>query len=254
MTEPRGPQAPAPIAARLWGALKNSLTDEDPVASARRARLQAGQSGSDPAARAAAALPAAGADADADAGAGSAAPPAPLAPMARALLDQVLSRATAYTALTEKLAPLAAVIADERMRYQAAYALIKASRSVEQVVQAIDLQHMQALEAEAARFAAQLQAKEHAEIDARRAELQRLESDVAVATAQAARLREEARARIREVELGLQRDGERRELLAREIDARQHELAGVQQRFEAAAGATRQALQVARATVLRHLG
>ena len=45
-----------------------------------------------------------------------------------ALLGQVLSKATAYTALTEKLSPLESIIADERTRYQAAYALIKGCR------------------------------------------------------------------------------------------------------------------------------
>ncbi len=223
------------LGAQLWGVMKGALIDEDPIAAARRAKLQAG------------------ADAPADKADAAPAANAPLSPMAATLMAQVLAKATAYTALTEKLAPLEAIVLDERTRYQAAYALIRSSRSVDQVVQAIDMQHAPALEAEASRFAAQLEDKERQEIGARSQELQSLTAGIDAAAQQVARLREDAEQRIREIESTVSRDRERQAQLTREIDAKRQELAGVKRQFDAAARAVAQALDAAKATVRRHL-
>ena len=224
------------LGAQLWGAVKGALIDEDPVAATRRAKLQGSR-----------------APADAPAPAAVDAPPAAMSPMAAALMAQVLSKATAYTALTEKLAPLETIVVDERTRYQAAYALIKSSRSVDQVVQAIAMQHLPALEAEAARFGAQLEDKERQEIVARSQELQALTTNIDAAAQQVARLRADTEARIQQIEATVARDRERQALLTREIDAKRQELAGVQRQFDAAARSVAQALDAAKATVLRHL-
>ena len=225
------------LGAQLWGAVKDALIDEDPIAAARRAKLQGTRAPPDPPA---AAVP------DAT--------PAAMSPMAQALMAQVLSKATAYTALTEKLAPLETIVVDERTRYLAAYALIKSSRSVEQVVQAIAMQHLPVLEAEAARFGAQLEDKERQEIGARSQELQTLTTGIDAAAQQVARLREDSEARIRQIEATVARDRERQAALTREIDTKRHELADVQRQFDAAARSVAQALDAAKATVLRHLG
>jgi hypothetical protein len=222
------------LGAQLWGAMKGALIDEDPIAAARRAKPQASTA----------------TEQKADA------PPAgatPMSPMAATLMAQVLAKATAYTALTEKLAPLESIVVDERTRYQAAFALIRNSRSVDQVVQAIDLQHVPALEAEAGRFAAQLEDRERQEIGARSQELQSLTASIDAAAQQVARLREDAEQRIRQIEATVSRDRERQAQLTREIDAKRQELAGVQRQFDAAARAVAQGLQAAKATVHRHL-
>ena len=238
MTEHRETENKPGLGAQLWGAVKVALIDEDPVAVARRAKLQGGK----PPAQAPG-VPAAAALA-----------PAPMSPMATTLMAQVLAKATAYTALTEKLEPLESIVVDERTRYQAAYALIKSSRSVDQVVQAIDMQHLPALEAEAARFAAQLEDKQRAEVGARSQELQALTTNIDAAAQQGARLREDAENRIRQIEATVARDRERQALLTREIEAKRQELAGVQHQFDGAAKAVAQALEAAKATVLRYLG
>ena len=220
------------LGAQLWGAMKGALIDEDPVTATRRAKLQGGTDATPQKAEAST---------------------APLSPMAATLMAQVLAKATAYTALTEKLAPLETIIVDERTRYQAACALIKSSRSVEQVVQAIDMQHVPALEAEASRFAAQLEDKERQEIGARSQELQSLTAGIDAAAQQVARLREDTEQRIRQIEATVSRDRERQAQLTREVDAKRQELAGVQRQFDAAARAVAQALEAAKATVRRHL-
>ena len=238
MTESRETESNKPgLGAQLWGAVKDALIDEDPVAVARRAKLQGGK-----------------ACAPAQAGATeTTVAPSTLPPMAATLLAQVLAKPTAYTALTEKLAPLESIVLDERTRYQAAYALIRNSRTVDQLVQAIDMQHMQALEAEAARFATQLDEKERAEVGARSQELQALTTGIDAAARQVARLREDAESRIAQIEATVARDRERQAVLTREIDVRRHELAGVQRQFDGAAKAVAQALEAAKATVQRHL-
>lgn len=242
MTDTRDTDTPDGLGAHLWGALKNALTDEDPVAQARRAKLQGGKA------------PAATTLASArDEPAAEPAARAPMSPMAAALLAQVLSKATAYTALAEKLSPLESIIADERTRYQAAYALIKGSRSVEQVVQSIDMQHMQALEAEAARFATQLREKERAEIGTRSSQAQTLGASIDAAGQEMTRLRVDLDARIQQIEATVARDRERLAEVTQEIDAKRQELAGVQQQFDAAAAAVQEALARAKATVLRYL-
>jgi hypothetical protein len=222
------------LGAQLWGAVRVALIDEDPVVAARRAKMQGGKTPAPAAAEAAVA-------------------PAAMSPMASTLLAQVLARPTAYTALTEKLAPLESIVLDERTRYQAAYALIRGSRTVEQVVQAIDMQHMQALESEAGRFAAQLEDKERAEIGARSQELQALTTNIDAAAQQVARLRQDTEARIGQIEATVARDRERQALLAREVDAKRQELASVQRQFDAAAKSVAHALDAAKATVLRYL-
>ncbi len=219
--------------AQLWGAMKGALVDEDPINATRRAKLQGN------------AAPAEKTEA---------AQTAPMSQMAATLMAQVLAKATAYTALTEKLAPLESIVIDERTRYQAAYALIKSSRSVDQVLQAIDMQHVPALEAEASRFAAQLEDKERAEIGARSQELQSLTGGIDAAAQQVAKLREDTEQRIQQIEATVARDRERQARLTREIDAKRQELAGVQRQFDAAARAVAQALEGAKATVRRHLG
>jgi chromosome segregation ATPase len=230
------------LGSQLWSALKNALTDEDPIAQARRTKLQGG--------KASVAATPAGTRTE------TAAEPtarAPMSPMAAALLEQVLSKATAYTALTEKLAPLESIIVDERTRYQAAYALIKGSRSVEQLVQSIDMQHMQALEAEAGRFAAQLREKERVEIGTRSSESQTLSAHIDAASQQMAELREELEARIGQIQVTVARDRERLAQVTQEIDAKRQELAGVQQQFDAAAATVQEALARAKAMVLCYL-
>jgi hypothetical protein len=238
MTDHRETANKPGLGAQLWGAVKDVLIDEDPVAVARRAKLQGGKPS---------------APAEATAPAGPAVAPSTLAPMAASLLAQVLAKPTAYTALTEKLAPLEAIVLDERTRYQAAYALIRNSRTVDQLVQAIDMQHVQALEAETARFAAQLDEKERAQIGGRSQELQALTTGIDAAAQQVARLRADAETRIAQIEATVARDRERQAVLVREIDACRHELAGVQRQFDGAAKAVAQALEAAKATVLRHL-
>lgn len=76
------------------------------------------------------------------------------------LMQIVMGKTTAYTALIEAITPLENFIPDEKSRYKAAYAIVGKSRSIDQIIQAIDLQHFQTIEDEFQRFKAQIQSRE----------------------------------------------------------------------------------------------
>jgi chromosome segregation ATPase len=120
-------------------------------------------------------------------------------------------------------------------------------------VRAIDMQHMQALEAEASRFATQLREKERVEIGARASESQTLSANIDAASQQVVRLRVELDTRIQQIEVAVARDRERLAEVTQEIDAKRQELAGAQQQFDAAAAMVQESLARAKATVLRYL-
>lgn len=235
MTDTRQAQAKPGLGTQLWGALKSAVVQDDPIAEARRAK---------------AARPAADA---APAATPATVPTEALSPMAAALLKVVLSKATAYTALTDKLAPLEPIVADERTRYQAAYALIKSSRTVEQVVQSIDMQHMQAVDDEVARFAGQMKDKERTAIGAREEEARALTSKAEAAGQQIEMLRRDLEDRIRELEAGAAKDRQRLDAVTREIEDQRQNLDVVRRQFDSAVDQVRDVLKAARVRVLTFL-
>ena len=81
------------------------------------------------------------------------APASVTAGLANKLVQTVLGRKSAYTALMDATEPMKSIIPDEETRTKAAFAVIHASqqRTVEQVMQAIDL-HASDLEGEEMRF------------------------------------------------------------------------------------------------------
>jgi hypothetical protein len=180
-------------------------------------------------------------------------PPLPNSPMTKSLMEQVLNRATAYTALTEAMTPLEEIIPDEMTRYRAAFAVIKKSRSLDQVIQAIDLQHMQVLDDEMLRFASQAKQKEAADIDSRIAEAQTLKGNIEAAELQAVKLREDIETRIRTIQEGVQRDSLRVDEINREVNEKRQAIASVQRQFDGAAASVRESLLQAKAKILKYL-
>jgi uncharacterized coiled-coil protein SlyX len=169
------------------------------------------------------------------------------------LSQLVLSRATAYTALTEAMTPLADIIPDEMTRYRAAFAVIKKSRTLEQVIQAIDLQHMQILEGEVTRFTAQAKEKEGSEVHARISEAKTLNAKIEAANAQVVSIRQEMEARIREIEEGVQRDRKRIDDINREVEEKRAAIASVQHQFDGAVSSVKESLLQEKANILKYL-
>ncbi|MDB5771355.1 MAG: hypothetical protein JWM42_1729 [Burkholderia sp.] len=187
----------------------------------------------------------------------SSATPAPVSasnsPMAASLSQLVLSRATAYTALVEAMGPLAEIIPDEITRYRAAFAVIKKGRTLEQVIQAIDLQHMQIVEDEVTRFTAQAKQKEDAEIHSPTSEVNTLNARIEAANAQIAGIRQETEARIREMEEGTRRDRKRIDDINREVEEKRVAIASVQRQFDGAVSSVKESLLQEKAKILKYL-
>lgn len=174
-------------------------------------------------------------------------------PMTAHLLEQVLSRATAYTALNDAIKPLEEIIPDEMTRYRAAFAVIKKNRSLDQVIQAIDMQHMQAVDDEVARFAAQAKQKEVTDINARVTEAQTLKDNVDAAGVQITKLREETENRIRVVEDAVQRDRARLDEIERELLEKRQAIALIETQFNSAVASVKDTLTQNKAKIVRYL-
>ena len=173
--------------------------------------------------------------------------------MAASLLEQVLNRATAYIALTDAIKPLEEIIPDEMTRYRAAFAIVKKNRSLDQVLQAIDMQHLQILEDEVTRFAGQAKQKEATDINVLVAEAKTLTDNVEAAAQQTIKLREETENRIRIVEEAAQRDRTRVDEIERDLLEKRQAIAQVESQFNSAVASVRNSLLQSKAKILKYL-
>lgn len=181
--------------------------------------------------------------------------PAPMAdsPMYANLMSVTLARATAYTALTEAMTPLEEIIPDEMTRYRAAFALIKKSRTLDQVVQAIDMQHLEALEEEVARFEVQAKSKQHQDVQSRIDESASLKARIDAANARVVELRRELEEQVAAIEKSIQQDRQRVSEMDRAVEENRQAIASVQRQFDGAAAAVRENLTSAKAKILKYL-
>jgi hypothetical protein len=178
------------------------------------------------------------------------APPAPNNPMAERMMAIVMDRTTAYTALMEAITPLESYIADEASRYKAAFGIVGKTRSLEQIIQSIDLQHLPALDAETQRFQTQALAQQDQQINARAREMETLRKIIADTE------QEQRRLEIRQEQLkqdavnATAKIGE----IEKEIAQKQWDIAQVNQQFEDALTSVKGRMLEAKAKVLKYLG
>lgn len=174
--------------------------------------------------------------------------------MSAELLGVVLSRPTAYSALSEAVEALAAMPMDEALRYRSAFAVLKQSqqRTVEQVVQAIDL-HLGLLDAEGRRFAAQSDTAEQEGIAARAKEIAALNASAEEINRQVLALRSETETRIRRMQEEQAQKQERARTLGREAEEKQQAIARTTRNFEAAMDDVKTRLTADKARVQRYL-
>lgn len=238
---------------RLLSGLKDALFEEE-----QPARQSAGGPAADPAPASAAPvqarpLGAATAASAQPVAAAAAAPVARDSAMFTNLMGLTLARQTAYTALTEAMTPLEEIIPDEMTRYRAAFAVIKKNRTLDQILQAIDLQHMEALEQEVARFGVQAKNKEFTDVQTRMDESNQLKAKIEAANAQVQNLRRELEERVKTIEDSVQRDRKRAEELEHEVQQQRAQIDSVQRQFDSTAQAVRESLTTAKAKILRYL-
>lgn len=165
----------------------------------------------------------------------------------------VMGKTTPYTALLEAITPLESYIPDEANRYRAAFALVGKTRTVEQIVQSLDLHHMGALDAEIQRFTEQAKKENTNQIQSRTDQSKELRQKIQQNAATVDEIRKQAEIRIQE----LIKQSVDSELLVRELEAQvnsQHDqLTATQRNFDFAVTVVRQRLQAARNNVLQFL-
>lgn len=176
-------------------------------------------------------------------------------PLSAELLALVMNRPTAYSALAEAIAALAAVPMDEATRYRSAFALLRKTqqRTLEQIAQAIDV-HLGVLEAEQERFSLQSAKAEDEQVTARTAQAARLDADVDEGVRQIATLRAAADAQVQQIEQELAGKQERARELLRETEQKKQSIANTRQQFASAADAVRASLSADRAKLQQYLG
>lgn len=174
-------------------------------------------------------------------------------PMIEHMMQVVMGKTTAYTALVEAISPLEAFIPDEESRFKAAFSIVGKTRSVEQIVQAIDMQHSQALDAEVQSFNVQAQNREGQEITSRLRDIQDLRAQVESGNQEAARFRKQLEQKIQELEESATANTQKIAQMEREVAAQREEMASVNRQFNEAVSVVKDRLLQARAKVLRYL-
>lgn len=177
-------------------------------------------------------------------------PPALNNPMADRMMAIVMDRTTAYTALMEAITPLEGYIADEGSRYKAAFGIVGKTRSLEQIIQSIDMQHLPALEAETQRFQTQASAQQDQQVHARGREMETLRK-IITDTEQEQKQMERRLVQLRQdAANAMEKIGE----IEKEMAQKQRDIAQVNQQFEEALATVKGRMVEARTKVLKYLG
>lgn len=171
-------------------------------------------------------------------------------PMVDRMMEVVMEKTTAYTALVEAVTPLEAFIPDEASRYKAAFGIVGKTRTLDQIVQSIDMQHLPALEAESQRFHGQAKNQQDLQINARIREIDSLRASVAKVDEERARLQE----RLGQIQQEVEAAHKKIAGFESEIAAKRAEIVEVNIRFESALAVVKAQLVEARAKVVRYLG
>lgn len=171
-------------------------------------------------------------------------------PMVDRMMEVVMEKTTAYTALVEAVTPLEAFIPDEASRYKAAFGIVGKTRTLDQIVQSIDMQHLPALEAESQRFHGQAKNQQDLQINARIREIDALRASVAKVDEERARLQD----RLGQIQQEVETAHKKIAGFESEIAAKRAEIVEVNIRFESALAVVKAQLVEARAKVVRYLG
>ena len=173
--------------------------------------------------------------------------------MVNHMMEIVMNKTTAYTALIEAIRPLENYIQDEGTRYKAAFSIVGKTRTIEQIIQAIDMQHIQALEAEVQRFSTQARSKENEDVNSRIGQVDLLRKEVASSNEEIERIKKHTEDRIRVLQEGAVAKTQRIVVMEKEISDQREVIAKVNRQFNESVDVVRQRLTAAKADVNRYL-
>ena len=170
------------------------------------------------------------------------------------LLNLVMNRPTAYSALQEAIAALAGIAMDEATRYRSAFAVLKKTqqRTVEQIAQAIEV-HLGVLESEKIRFSGQSRNVEDDEITARMKDINSLKAAIEEGDQQIIKLNADTAALIKQIREDSAKKQARSDELVRETEQKKQAIASTTRNFEAATDSVKKTLDRERSKIQRYL-
>lgn len=175
-------------------------------------------------------------------------------PMVEPMMKIVMAKTTAYTALMEAISPLEGYIPDEGSRYKAAFGIVGKTRTVEQIFQAIDMQHLQTLDEEAQRFQSQAKNKEDQEIAARLKTIETLRATASSANEEALRIRKQLENRMQELKTQVDESLQKVSRIEQEVASTRLEISQTNQQFVDMVTIVKSRLNEAKAKVKQYLG
>lgn len=174
-------------------------------------------------------------------------------PFQARLMALVMSKTTAYTALIEAVEPLRKFIPVEADCYKAAFDVVGKTRTVDQIVQAIDFQHTPALDEQLSTFKAQAQLQDEQGVSAQQREVTDLQQQLALDNEAIARIRSEADKQIAALTEGVEAKKKSVTTLQSKISEKQASLNLVATQFNEAVSLVREHLAQCKEKVVKYL-
>jgi hypothetical protein len=174
-------------------------------------------------------------------------------PMVENLMSVAMRKATAYTALVDAISPLESFIPDEASRYKAAFAIVGKTRTLMQIMQAIDMQHAPAVDAELQVFKGQATNKEETEITAPMGEITILRKQLEAGNQEGLRLRKQTEQRLQELQAEAVAKTQKIAAIEQEISIKREAIAHANRQFDEAVAIVKDRLEQAKTKVMRHL-
>lgn len=174
-------------------------------------------------------------------------------PMVDNLMMVAMRKATAYTALLDAISPLESFIPDEPSRFKAAFAIVGKTRSLAQITQAIEMQHLPAVDAEAQVFKNQVASKEDSDINGPMGEVASLRKQLETGNQEGLRLRKQTEQRLQELQADAVIKTQKIADIEREISSKRETIALANRQFDEAVATVKDRLEQAKAKVMRHL-
>lgn len=172
--------------------------------------------------------------------------------MAQRLTDLVMSKPTAYSRLLQAAERLQSFIPDEAARFKGAIS-VEADFKAQDVLSAIDKDHLGALDQQLAAFNAQSAQHMAQEVDSRMQSIEATKAQVQARAQQADQLRQELASKLAELARLDEADNKLIIETLRDADAKRSEIESVQARFQAAADQVRSQLLQMREKLSRYL-
>jgi hypothetical protein len=174
-------------------------------------------------------------------------------PMVDNLMLVAMRKTTAYTALIDAISQLEKFIPDEASRFKAAFAIVGKTRTLTQITQAIDMQHLSAVDAEVQVFKNQAASKEETEVTVPLGDITTLRKQLEAGNQEGLRLRKQTEQRLQELQADAATKMQKIADIERGIAAKRETIVHANRQFDEAVAIVKDRLEQAKIKVLHHL-